>query len=123
MRALPGDHQGLAEGWEQVVVWLRRLAEAHRIVHVHMNSADSGRPYARLHGELHHVATDQDGSEWFAVGDTAPESGDLGGPWTYLRLPKPEFRSASIETMDDDAYFGIAIEFGAQTVMIGDEFS
>ena len=123
MRPLPGDYTGQAQGWEEVVTWLKRLAEAQRPVNVHIGDWDGGGLYAQVHGRLHHVSTEADGTEWFAVGDTAPEPGDLGGPWSYLRLPKPLYSGAGIETIDDDDYFGIAITFGENSVLIGDQWT
>lgn len=123
MQPLPGDYQGQARSWEELVTWLVRLAEAKRPVDVHMGDRDSHGLYARLHGRLHHVMTEGNGTEWFAVGDTAPEQGDLGGPWNYLRLPEPLYSGASIETIDDDDYLGIAIAFGENRVFIGDEWT
>jgi hypothetical protein len=118
--SLPGDHQGEIESWEQLIGYLHRLAAAQRTVHIHFGAEESGRPYVRLEGRLHHARTEPDGDEWFVVGDTAPDPGDLGGPWNYVRLPRGRYAAASIETIDGDDYFGIIVRFGDEIIRVTD---
>ena len=122
MRALPGDYEGKAENWEQLMSWLLRLGEAARTVQVHLGPQDGDDVYLRLEGQLHHVLSTSDGHEWFIVGDTAPElyPGYLHGPWNYVRLSRNRYAGASIETIDDDDIFSIVIDFGARIVRISD---
>jgi hypothetical protein len=119
-RPLPGDYEGEIGSWEQLIDYPRRFAAAQRTVHVHLGDEEPGRPYARLEGRVHHVGSGPDGDEWFVVGDTAPEPGDLGGPWNYLRLPGRRYAGAAIETIDDDDFFGIVMRFGAEMIRISD---
>ena len=109
MRALPGDYEGKAESWEQLMSWLHRLTAADRTVQVHLGPQDGDDVYLRLEGRLHHVRRTSDGQEWFIVGDTAPEfhPTDLHGPWNYFRLSRNRYLGASIETIDDDDILGI----------------
>ena len=118
MRALPGDYEGEADSWEHVMTWLHRLAEAQRTVQVHFGTEQGDALYFRLEGRFHHAHTAPDRQEWFVVGDTAPDPGDIGGPWNYIRLPRGRYLGARIETIDDDDLFGIVIDFGEQIVVI-----
>jgi hypothetical protein len=119
-RPLPSDYEGEIESWEQLLDYLRRLAAAQRTVHVHVGDEAPRRPYVRLEGELHHVASDPAGDEWFVVGDSAPAPGDVSGPWSYVRLPKSRYDGARIETIDDDDLFAIVMRFGDEIIRVTD---